>query len=82
MCCLRFDQESRLKQLVLTANQESLLILLKKELLEEIFVAFSCQYLLASAVVFLINGKTYFIIARIANFLLEYGGIIFAVNKI
>ena len=35
--CLTFNQESRSKQIVLTANYESLLIL-QKDLLEEIFV--------------------------------------------
>ena len=54
--CLLFNQESQLKQLALTANYESLLIL-KKDLLEEIFVAGLSQCLLASAVAFLINGK-------------------------
>ena len=54
--CLLFNQESQLKQLALTANYESLLIL-KKDLLEEIFVVGSSQCLLVSAVAFLINGK-------------------------
>ena len=54
--CLLFNQESQLKQLALTANYQSLLIL-KKDLLEEIFVVGSSQCLLVSAVAFLINGK-------------------------